>query len=289
MSYITNEELDDDILYFAYKRVSRNNEHKETFHSHRGTEILLIHQGKGTIIVNNMSYDIKPGMLCIFQPYQLHQVQLEYPDQQVFKRSIVTYEPAIFESYFAHWPTLHAFYNHINSSKLTSPCIYGINDHDELTTVWHNMQLRITTLSDPERMEECSLFLLSLIRSLKPIWYKQQTQTLPTRTRKFHQIEHILAWIEKHYTHPFRLNDIAKELHLSPYYISHLFKEATDMSLTEYIVTRRVNQAIILLTTTEKPISIIAEEIGITNVSYFCKFFKSHTGTTPLQYRKRWS
>lgn len=289
MSFIASEELDDPILYFAYKRISMNHEHKETFHSHSGTEILLIHQGKGTMIVNHVSYEIKPGMLCIFQPYQLHHLQLEYPDQQLFERSIVTFEPTMFEPYFAKWPVLHDFYNHINSNKLTAPCIYGGNELDELTSVWQNMRQRMKTLPDPERLEEYSLFLISLFRSLRPIWLQQQEQTSPARTRKFHQVEHILAWIEKHFTLPFRLNDMARDLHLSPFYISHLFKAATGMSLTEYIVTRRTNQAIILLTTTEKPISIIAEEIGITNVSYFCKFFKSRTGITPLQYRKRWS
>ncbi|WP_325176666.1 AraC family transcriptional regulator [Paenibacillus alkalitolerans] len=34
-------------------------------------------------------------------------------------------------------------------------------------------------------------------------------------------------------------------------------------------------------------ISLIAEEIGITNCSYFCKFFKTRMGVTPHQYRKR--
>lgn len=79
-------------LYFAYRRKSVNYEHKETFHSHLGVEVLLIHQGKGTMIVNNNRYDIKPGMLCIFQPYQLHHLKLEYEGDQSFERSIAMFE-----------------------------------------------------------------------------------------------------------------------------------------------------------------------------------------------------
>ncbi|MBO9599104.1 MAG: AraC family transcriptional regulator, partial [Cohnella sp.] len=52
-----------ELLQFAYRRKSVNYEHKETFHSHLGVELLFIHQGKGTMIVDNVSYEIKPGML----------------------------------------------------------------------------------------------------------------------------------------------------------------------------------------------------------------------------------
>jgi AraC-like DNA-binding protein len=100
-------------------------------------------------------------------------------------------------------------------------------------------------------------------------------------------VEHILGWIEHHYAKPFQLEPLAKELHLSTFHLSHLFKEATGISITEYITVRRMHQAVLLLTSTDKPITRIAEEIGITSCSYFCKLFKSRMGTTPHQYRKR--
>ncbi|WP_254778362.1 helix-turn-helix domain-containing protein [Paenibacillus sp. cl141a] len=61
---------------------------------------------------------------------------------------------------------------------------------------------------------------------------------------------------------------MAKSLHLSPYHLSHLFKEATGISITEYIAARRIHQSIQLLATTKKPISLITEEIGLTNSSF---------------------
>jgi len=287
--FVANATLNEEPLYFAYRRSSSNNQLKETFHSHRGTEILFIHQGKGTMIVNNISYDIRPGMLCIFQPFQLHHLKLDYSDQQVFERSLATFEPSMFECYFEQWPALHAFYKHINLSELESPCIYDIEENHELVTVFLGMQQKLISLPETEQLEEVSLFLISLFRSLKPLWMKQQANSVPFRTRKNHQVEHMLHWIEKHYTAPFQLQSMAKALHLSPYHLSHLFKEMVGISITDYIATRRIHQAVTLLTTTDKSIQLIAEEIGITNTSYFCKFFKSRMGITPHQYRKKWN
>ncbi|WP_159887540.1 AraC family transcriptional regulator [Paenibacillus puerhi] len=287
MSFVINN-YSEIPLQFAYKRKSVNYEHKETFHSHLGVELLLIHQGKGTMIVNNISYDIKPGMLCIFQPHQLHHLQLEYSEDQCFERSMAIFEPTMFEAYFEKWPALHTFYKYIYLGKLPFPCLYAIDDLDILDSVYSNMNDNLPNVLESEKFEEISLFLVVLYRALKQVWDKLNVHASTYQTRrKNYQVEHILDWIEAHYTVPYRLDDMAKDLHLSPYHLSHLFKKATGMSISEYITTRRIHQSILLLTTTNKPVSFIAEEIGLMNCSYFCKVFKSQMGVTPHQYRKR--
>ncbi|MGG1552795.1 helix-turn-helix domain-containing protein [Paenibacillus ferrarius] len=282
-------ELNEGPLYFAYRRLNVNNQHKETFHSHRGTELLFIHQGRGTMIVNNISYEIKPGMLCIFQPYQLHHLQLDYSDQMTFERSVAIFEPTLFESYFEQWPALHAFFKHICTNALPAPCLYGLDDEHEIVSLFRSLSVKLSASSEAERFEEISLFLVFVFRSMKTLWQNQQVADQPYRTRQNHHVEQILNWIEQHYRQPFHLEDMANDLHLSSFHLSHLFTEAVGISITEYIATRRIHQAVLLLTSTDKPVAQIAEDIGITNCSYFCKFFKSRKGATPHQYRKRWT
>ncbi|MFB5761231.1 AraC family transcriptional regulator [Paenibacillus medicaginis] len=277
-------------IYFAYKRKSVNNEHKETFHSHLGIELLLIHQGRGTVIVNNRSFEIKPGMLCIFQPFQLHHLTLDYSHDQCFERSLAIFEPTMFEAYFEKWPALHAFFTYIYLGKLPFPCLYDIDDQHILVHLFRNFQERLPFGAETNRSEEISLFLVNFFHFLKPMWsHLEGDYAAYPAGRKNHQVEKILSWIETNYHIPYRLDDLAKSLHVSPYHLSHLFKEATGLSISEYIAARRIHQSVRLLTTTTKPISFIAEEIGLTNVSYFCKLFKEHMDITPHQYRKRWT
>lgn len=280
----------DSPLYFAYRRKSVNYEHRETFHSHLGVEVLYIHQGRGTMIVDNRSYDIRPGMLCFFQPYQLHHLKLDYSGGQIFERSLAVFEPTMFEAYMEKWPALHAFYQFIANGELPFPCLYEVDGPGILNALFGSMDERLPTLSETEKQEEISLFLVVLFRSLKREWEKLQNHAAAYRPRRrYHQVEKILSWIEAHYTAPYRLDEMAKSLHLSPYHLSHLFKEAAGVSISDYIAARRIHQSVLLLATTNKPISFIAEEIGLTNASYFCKLFKSRMGITPHQYRKRWT
>lgn len=289
MTYVVNK-YSEESLHFVYKRKSVNDEHKETFHSHLGVELMFIHQGKGTMIVNNNSYDIKPGMLCIFQPYQLHHLTLEYTNGQCFERSLAIFEPTMFEGDFQRWPALHAFFQFIYLGNLPHPCLYGLDQSNEWDSIFQHMQGRLPGLADKDKKEEFSLFLVVLFRALKQLWDRQTLQPAAYDSRRRnHQVERVLSWIEANYTKPYRLDEMAQHLHLSPYHVIHLFKEATGMTISDYIATRRVHQAVHLLTTTHKSVALIAEEVGLTNGSYFCKLFKSFMGTTPYQYRKKWA
>lgn len=287
MSNMQSTAISDTPLYFAYRRKSIA--HRETFHSHQGIEILFIHEGRGTLVVNQQRYDIASGMLCIFQPCQLHHLQLDYSDNIPFERSIAIFEPVVFESYFQQWPVLKAFYDYIHLSKLPSPCIYGLDNPIEVIQTFQSMERSLQKLTKKDQMEQISLFLVGLYRALQSIWEHNEGQPVLHETRKTYPVEQILRWVEAHYMEPLRLEAMAKELHLSTFHLSHLFKDSIGISISDYLAARRIHQAVVLLTTTNKPISLIAEEIGITNSSYFCAFFKAQMGTSPLQYRKRWS
>lgn len=282
--------FDEKPLDFVYRRRSVRNEHPETFHSHLGVELLLIHQGQGTLIVNSRRYPIKPGMLCVFQPYQLHRVLLDYSNDGCFERSLTVFEPTLFAPYFEQWPLLRAFFDRLRGGTLNTPCLYGIEEDSMPALLFRDFQARSPRMTEAERIEETSLFLIGLLRALKPLWNLAENEAAASSTvsRRPRRAEDILSWIEANYARPYRSDDLAAALHLSPYHLSHLFKEAVGVSISDYISARRVHQAVILLTTTDKPVSLIAEEVGLTNVSYFCKWFKANMNATPHQYRKRW-
>lgn len=289
MSYVQNIGLNDIPLYFAYQRRSIGSEqYKGTFHAHQGIEILIVHEGKGTIIIEQKSYEVTSGMLCVFQPYQLHHIQMVMSPDTPFIRSIVHFEPSLYESYFDKWPSLLAFFKHIHTSVLPYPCLYDIGDFAQFHALFQSLEEKLPALNKNDYLEEFSLFLIAFFRAFKPIWERSEGQFSTGTTRKTHQAERILGWLEEHYTEPLRLDQMATELHLSPYHLSHLFKECTGSSISDYVTARRIQQAVKLLSSTDYSVAQIGEAIGVTNCSYFCKMFKVQMGITPHQYRKQW-
>ena len=65
-----------------------------------------------------------------------------------------------------------------------------------------------------------------------------------------------------------------------------MFKQETGQTLTDYISCRRMERAARLLLTTNARVAVVAEEVGILDVNYFTKMFKSATGQTPTAFRR---
>ncbi|MGO4546912.1 AraC family transcriptional regulator [Paenibacillus sp. 2TAB23] len=289
MSDIHSLNLRDLPLYFTYKRLNDKADHYQgTFHAHQGVEILIVHEGTGTLILEQKSYKLAPGMLCIFQPYQLHHIQVDLSESTPFIRSIVHYEPTLFEAYMEKWPNLQAFYKHIHMGSLGEQCMYDSGAAGPLDSLLSNWERTLPLLPKSDIYEEYSLFLVAFLRIFKQLWeQKQKPSDSQSASRVPHQAERILEWLQEHYKEPLRLEQIASELHLSPHHLSHLFKACTGSSISDYVSAKKIQQAILLLTASDYSIARIGEEIGLTNSSYFCKLFKTQLGITPHQYRKQ--
>ena len=80
---------------------------------------------------------------------------------------------------------------------------------------------------------------------------------------------------------------LAAMYYISPSYLSSLFKQDTGTTLTDFINTQRIQRAANLLSTTEQNISVVAEQVGIPNVSYFSTIFRKEFGCSPSDLRPK--
>lgn len=81
--------------------------------------------------------------------------------------------------------------------------------------------------------------------------------------------------------------EIADAVFLNPEYLSRLFKKETGVSLNEFIINEKIEQAKSMLEGTDIPVSLIALKTGYANFSYFSQVFRRHTGCSPLEYRQQ--
>ena len=96
----------------------------------------------------------------------------------------------------------------------------------------------------------------------------------------------VQAFIDGHFSEPLTLQDMGKALHVSPYYLSHVFKEASGYSPTQYLLRRRIGEAQNLLISTDLPMAKIAEQVGFETQNYFNLQFSKHVGMPPGKYRE---
>lgn len=99
-------------------------------------------------------------------------------------------------------------------------------------------------------------------------------------------IERVKAYIEEHISEDFTISAVAKAINVSVYYLSHLFKELTGTTVTEYRNEFRLTRAKQLLIGSDKTIGDIAQECGFCSAAYFAEIFSRSECIAPTDYRR---
>lgn len=82
---------------------------------------------------------------------------------------------------------------------------------------------------------------------------------------------------------------VAEHFGISISNLSHRFKSQTGMNISNYIVTKRIECAKLLLTQTDMNLSEIAEKLSYCHTNSFMRVFKSIIGITPGEYRRQFT
>ena len=79
--------------------------------------------------------------------------------------------------------------------------------------------------------------------------------------------------------------DIAKQLNISYSGFRRAFKELTGTSPSQYMLELKLNEAKLMLSTSNQSVKEISYNLNFENPDYFPIFFKKRTGQTPGEYR----
>lgn len=108
------------------------------------------------------------------------------------------------------------------------------------------------------------------------------TQWTPLTPRQLRSIE---DHVESHLNREISLHEMADLLRYSPHYFCRVFKRATGISPHQFVLSRRIERAKLLLRNRELSLSNLALEVGFANQSHFGATFRKVVGMTPHRYR----
>ena len=130
------------------------------------------------------------------------------------------------------------------------------------------------------------------IQELKEISETMQTDFI-RRVHKCRQnmtysrpVRNCCDYIDLHLEEPVRLEELAREMGYTEYYLTKKFRQETGKTLKEYIREKRIERARFLLTTTDLSIHDISERLQFGSQSYFTETFRKAVGIHPTAYRE---
>ncbi|MGW8822002.1 response regulator transcription factor [Paenibacillus lautus] len=117
--------------------------------------------------------------------------------------------------------------------------------------------------------------------------YAQETSQEVLSSQSNRIVENTRQYIDEHYRQKgLTIHDVAKNNHVSPNYLSYLFKKYTGSSLWEYVVKLRMEESRALILNTDLRRYEIAERVGYESPEHFSKIFKKYYGVSPSELKK---
>ena len=238
-------------------------------HRHFFYAVYWIHQGSGIHVIDFEEYEIKPNRIFFVKPEQIH---------------------------FLHNDTMMEYSALQFTEEFMSCSDTGYQTEEREIAVCHDL-----TLEEQERMEilfkqisaeavsglEHSTALIqseinTLLLDLERIGLDKRRYTaLPDLLLKYRML------VEKQYTATRLVQKYAGQLGVSANYLNVLVRKYLGKSALNLINERVILEIKRRLLRTEKGVSEIAYDLGFDELSYFSRFFKRHTGMTPIAFREK--
>lgn len=262
-----------DHVYEVYHAVTNNPSNMAGFHAHDYYECYLYLSGNIDIAIEGRLYTPKPYDMFIFPPGVMHRWVAKAPVgryERVFfyitrecLESMSTPEFSmldILDSAVEHY----AYGFHVDVRAGTG--LIALADE----------AIRYSNLTEPadRLLARCMVNMLAVAfcRLVNP--GAEESFSIPGRMRE------IITYINDHITEPLTLDGLAEHFFVSKYYLLHAFKEYANLSVYQYILSKRIMLAQRLMRDGATP-GAAARASGFGDYAGFYRAFVKQTGVTP--------
>ena len=242
-------------------------------HWHEYYEFELVVSGTGTQICNGVENILKKGSLTVISPQDFHCIETHGDEGLCFKTFCVRED--------------------LISSEIKSlldrtppPYILELSEH-EYNLIYYDISYLETILDKhhPNRdyiIPRMVELILCKILEIVPHQANNQEQ-FKQYDKSLYNLQPIISYINSHYNETLCRNELAKMLHLSPSYLSNIFKKALGITLTDYITSRRMTNAKALLKYGNESVSNTMSMVGYNSPSLFYRHFYKYYGIKPSE------
>ena len=248
--------------------------HPRVMHAHEDSvELILICSGSSEYLIHDKKVIIKPGDLLVYNAGVVHD-EVSGPDMEVGSYCIAVgglHMPGLRENALIPDDAGYVFPTGKYFADLR--CLF-------------EMMFRTLSAGEPNAELFCSSLMHALLVSVLTVTAGPRAESEKPLEEPHILGRRIKEYIDKHYMEPITLQSMGEALHISPYYLSHVFKQMSGYSPVQYLLRRRIGEAQTLLITTDLSITRIAEMVGYDTQSYFNLQFTKNVGMPPNKFRQ---
>lgn len=232
-------------------------------------KLYFIESGQGLITINDKKYSPQPGQVLFIPEGSIQSLQLISP-----------------KSYVKHWCHFHA---NVGASPigdlLDFPLLLQVQDVDRFRDLFSQLVDQYHSKNGFGPLLANSLLMALLHHHFT---YNAKGQIQINHQTETTKVNALLTYMQDNIHRKLPLEEMAATLNLHPNYLIRLFKSTFGTSPVDYFNRLKITRATELLTATDRPINMIADNLGYGSPYYFSSVFKKQTGYTPKAYRQQY-
>ncbi|MBE5876339.1 MAG: helix-turn-helix domain-containing protein [Lachnospiraceae bacterium] len=269
--------LSQDFEIYYYNDTSQQ---KVNMHTHNYYEFYLFLEGDISIQIGENIFPLQYGDIILIPP--------NIPHMPVYHSTRIPYRRFVFwlsQEYCNHLLTISPDYVYLMQYVQVHKRYIFHNDR----ITFNSVQSKANNLIDEMRSNrfgrdaQITLYVNDLILHLNRLIHERNTPKSPALdTSLYHRLN---EYIETHIEDELTLEHLAGEFYISKYHIAHVFKEATGLSIHQYITKKRLalcKEALL----DNISITEVYQSFGFGDYSSFYRAFKKEFGISPKEYKK---
>ena len=236
-------------------------------HLHYHVEIVYMEEGYAKIYIDSDSFEIQTGDLLIIFPNKIHRFE-DSAGRNKYDLFIVNPDIATDLS------------QRIETENPKNPVIRHALENTRLAAL---LKILRDTDSFPQAYKQ------TLLKGYFTSLFAEILEILPMRTNKPDEnqaMKAIVQYCSQNFTKELSLAILEKELHLSKYYISHLFGDKLGIRFNDYINSLRISEACRLLRMSDMNITEVSNASGFGTLRTFNRSFMKQMGISPSDYKR---
>ncbi len=249
-------------------------------------EIVLFKSGRGIYTTKSGTYEIEKGDIFVFPSNEQHCIT-DILEGEDFKFMNLHFEPQYVISSKSGFSPENSNICFSHNERFCNRLPRN-NPHTEkikqlLLEVEDEFEQKA---SEFELMVHNKVYelLVLLVRNLD---YGGEKEVTPEEYRRIKTVRKVMDYVNQHLSEELSLSQIAEFADLSPNYLSSMFKSTVGVSLWDYVTSRRIEHAcVVLKDRSDLTMLEIADLCGFNNSANFNKTFRKVTGMTPSDYRR---
>lgn len=255
-------------------------------HWHYFMEIIYMVEGSARMTSDESEYNVKAGELIIFAPSALHAISAI--DDFPLKYAVIKFDIGTFPSISSYVASPMAIFRLAKEKKMPIHFLASQVREMECENIFYNcIQESKRDQFGYDVMLRAQVY--RLIYLIMREWNRQgfSVTEFSDQSEKGREFETVTEYIDTHLTEHIKVQDIAKQYHLSYSAFAVKFRTHYGMTCKEYIEKMRLYKAEEYLLFTDQDILTIAQKTGFTDCSHFIHSFKKHRHITPKQFRSK--